>query len=232
MRERWNMEITFCWLSDRQSLRETGNERYREHKTKIKSKWNEIFVNAISMRFYLKTVLHEMFDSLSGVCAAFSMDFNLFHDCQECLFTIHLHFPFCMLPLFLFCAFFRPNSFIFQQWFDITIRLNFKKVQNAIFINILIRLKRHESRWFLKQIHAFHLHKLENFLGRLSEKLSMLSIVHFMSRLSLCTLILLMLVMKLRNFFLKYPWNKVNWKSQCCTRATRSDWCKNEQRKL
>lgn len=34
---------------------------------------------------------------------------------------------------------------------------------------------------------------------------------------------LLMLVMKLRNFFLKYPWNKVNWKSQfllqvCCSR--------------
>lgn len=54
------------------------------------------------------------------------MDFNLFHDCQECLFTMHLHFLFCMFCCFYFyLLFFRIFSICIlffdrkvSQWFD------------------------------------------------------------------------------------------------------------------
>lgn len=71
---------------------------------------------------------------------AFSMDFNLFHDCQEFLFT----FAFSLFA----CLFY----FIFGQNAALAlIRLardvkELQKVQKTIFINILIRLPGHESR--------------------------------------------------------------------------------------
>lgn len=164
-------------------------------------------------------MLHVRF--INEVCAAFSMDFNLFHDCQECLFTIHLHFPFsACLALFFFLLVCFREGISFRavrraRFRDITIyALNSDRKKKSrgkyIFINILIRLRRHESRWFQIQIHIgmLYLHKLDNFFlvfgfnlffifrGReVKKELSPVkSLFIFMSemsfRLSLCVLML------------------------------------------
>lgn len=46
---------------------------------------------------------------------AFSMDFNLFHDCQECLFMLHLHFVSC---IFASHAFFIMYVLFFISFFS------------------------------------------------------------------------------------------------------------------
>lgn len=151
------------------------------------------------------------------------MDFNLFHDCQECLFTIHLHFPFCMFAAFSFSVlvFSRPKNL----YFSALIRHYNMRCLNSkcsIFINILSRLRRQESRWFQTQIQVCY------FWQKWKVKPCPSHCSFYVSDFRFA---LLMLVMKLRNFFLKYPWNEVNWKSQFLFQECYSQWLMQESTK-
>jgi hypothetical protein len=70
-----------------------------------------------------------MFDSLTK---NFSTDFNLFHDCKECLFMLHLHF--------------LSYIFVLKLYFS----LRFLFWQRELFFFFLIFFRAHEVFFFVK----------------------------------------------------------------------------------
>lgn len=65
---------------------------------------------------YISHCIHVRF--IKEEFVAFSMDFNLFHDCKECLFMLHLHFVFHAYSPRIF-GHSLDRSFLLHSWFNI-----------------------------------------------------------------------------------------------------------------
>lgn len=157
-----------------------------------KKNWNEILSTQFQCDFIFKnrvTFHGFMFDSLTKYVQHFRWISICFMIAKNVCSRYICIFPFacCFFIYFSFSA--RLISFFTSKnlYFSALIRhynMRCLNSKSSIFINILIRLRRHKSRWFQIQIHVC---SGENFFFGRSEKLSRVRvIVHFMSWLSLC----------------------------------------------